>query len=72
MTNFGFNRLYPEGTPITSATQRRCNTCRNWYPARKRLCPECRANGPKFNPGLRVAMLNEATNKARERAMRGK
>lgn len=70
MPNFGFNRLYPEGTPVTAATQRRCNTCRTWYPARAALCPECNTRRHAFNPGLRVAMLNDNLNKQRERAIK--
>jgi len=70
VTNFGFNRLYPEGTPTTPTTERRCNLCRTWYPAKAALCPQCKVERPKFNPGMRVAMLNENLNKQRERAIR--
>jgi hypothetical protein len=70
LTYFGFNRLYPEGTPTTSATQRRCPTCRTWYPARAALCPDCKTMRHAFNKSMRVAMLNTNTNKQREAAIR--
>jgi RNA polymerase subunit RPABC4/transcription elongation factor Spt4 len=66
----GFAKHYPEGTPRRAYTERRCNMCRNWYPAQAALCPECKTRKPAFNKGLRVAMLNNNLNEAKERALR--
>lgn len=70
MTNFGFQKHYPEGTPIGPRTERSCRVCREWYPARQALCPNCKTIRNAFNKGLRVAMLNDNLNKQRERAER--
>lgn len=70
MTNFGFQKHYAEGTPTSARTERRCGMCRTWYPARAELCPNCKTMRHAFNPGLRVAMLNNNAYKNAERAKR--
>lgn len=70
MTNFNFQKHYAEGSPIRATTERRCNMCRTWYPARAELCPQCKTMKSAFNKGLRVAMLNNNTYRNAERAKR--
>ena len=68
--NIGVNRLYPEGTPRASLTERRCNGCRQWYTAELADCPECGTARPTFNPAWRQVLLRDNLNRQREQAIR--
>lgn len=60
--NIGTHRLYPEGTHAGPSTERRCNGCREWYPAKFERCVFCGLLAPAYNKWLRTALLNSNLN----------
>jgi hypothetical protein len=51
-------------------TERRCHSCRTWYEARLRACPECETPKYAHNTWLAHANMNAALWRQTERVVR--